>query len=83
MHNQITQAEYSKLRWQCRRGVKELDVVLCRYLEKTYLQDSKENQQAFKKLLRLEDPLLLAWLLGEETPPDPQLKILIERIKVF
>ena len=78
-----TQSELSKLRWQCRRGVKELDVVLCRYLENSYQEDTTENQQAFKALLNIEDPILLAWLLGEEIPENTENLAIINRIKAY
>ena len=76
------QTELSKLRWQCRRGVKELDVVLCRYLENTYQKDSTENRQAFKALLALEDPLLLSWLIGDQVPQDSQYLAIINKINL-
>ena len=38
-------AEMSRLRWMCRRGMKELDVVLTRYLDERY-SDSSDTEQA-------------------------------------
>lgn len=62
--------EYSKLRWHCRRGVKELDIVLERYLQNHYADASDENKEAFKSLLRLEDPLLLDRLINHVDSED-------------
>ncbi len=70
----------SKIKWHCRRGVKELDIVLCNYVEK-YIENGKANERglttAFEELLELEDPLLYALLLGEiETDSENQQKVL-------
>ena len=56
--------EISKLKWRCRRGVKELDLVLLRYLEERYESADKKEQEAFKSLLKKDDPLLLDRLMG-------------------
>jgi len=44
-------SELSQLKWQCRRGMKELDLVLTHYLESQYLLASPQEQQTFKELL--------------------------------
>jgi antitoxin CptB len=74
--------EIGKLRWRCRRGMKELDVLLTRYLEDDYLGASPEQQAAFRQLLDSQDPLLHAYFLGREAPSDPVLRSLIERLTV-
>ena len=80
--NMTSHTELSKLRWQCRRGVKELDVVLCRYLENSYQKNTTENQQTFKTLLTLEDPLLLSWLMGDQVPQDSRYLTIINEINL-
>jgi antitoxin CptB len=74
--------EIGKLRWRCRRGMKELDVLLSRYLEEEYRDATPEHQQAFRQLLDSQDPLLYAYFLGREPPPDAVLSSLLERITV-
>ena len=57
--------ELAKLRWRCRRGMKELDVLLEQYLETDYPHADIAEQQRFKELLQLEnDELLRAWISG-------------------
>ncbi len=58
----------SKLKWQCRRGMKELDIVLMRYLEQVYPQATPEQQQAFAHLLACADSDLYLYLLKGENP---------------
>lgn len=60
----------AKLRWRCRRGMRELDVLLLRYLEEHYAQASIDERQAFGAFLELQDPEIFRYLLG----PDPELE---------
>lgn len=63
--------EMAQLRWLCRRGTKELDVLLNRYLEQHYASANPQEKQAFQQLLSLEDPILSALLL-ESIKPDSE-----------
>jgi antitoxin CptB len=56
--------ELSRLRWQCRRGSLELDLILEKYLETGYLAATAEEKARFAELLKLEDGELLALLMG-------------------
>jgi antitoxin CptB len=51
--------ELSKLRWQCRRGTKELDLLLNRYLETGYPVASCEEKARFVEMLKLDDSELV------------------------
>jgi antitoxin CptB len=62
--------ELSRLRWRCRRGMKELDVVLEGYLASRYPDAPPSEQAAFERLLELSDPELLYRLMGRDSPAD-------------
>jgi antitoxin CptB len=70
------------LRFRCRRGMRELDLVLMRYLERHYATSSANEQDAFVALLNREDPVLYAWLLGEE-PPGAALQAVVRQLRAF
>jgi antitoxin CptB len=72
-------ADEGKLRWRCRRGMKELDILLTRYMDERYRTAPAEEQQAFQGLLETQDPVIYAYCLGQERPPE-HLAALIERI---
>ena len=74
-------SELSRLRWLCRRGMKELDVVLSGYLEQNYSTASTERQAAFRSLLEMPDPDLYGLLLGREDIDDPELEGLISFLR--
>lgn len=60
-----------QLRWRCRRGMRELDVLLLSYLERHFPDASSAEQRGFIALLELPDPVLFAYLTGRDTPTDP------------
>ncbi|MBT8131498.1 MAG: succinate dehydrogenase assembly factor 2 [Gammaproteobacteria bacterium] len=70
----------SRLRWRCRRGMRELDLLVGGWLERSYATASDVEQAAFQQLLESPDPLLYAWLTGRERPADPVLARLVDAI---
>lgn len=71
----------SKIRWQCRRGMRELDELLSGYLESSYQKISNKEKKAFNKLLELSDPELVKLLLTPYQSEDPQVNDMIKKIK--
>lgn len=74
-------SDEDRLRWRCRRGMRELDVLLTRYLEHDYHRASKTRQASFRRLLEAADPDLFAWLMGRSRAPDEELQSLVEQIR--
>jgi antitoxin CptB len=72
--------ELARLRWRCRRGMKELDTLLVRYLEAHYVAASAEDQGRFLEMLELQDPDLAAYVLGRATPEDPAFAHFIQQL---
>jgi antitoxin CptB len=65
--------EARKLLWRCRRGMKELDVLLERFARERYEHVSSEERRAFDRLLDLPDPDLADYFFGHVTPNEPEL----------
>ncbi len=72
--------EVPRLRWRCRRGMKELDLLLERYLATDYPAASSHRQGVFARFLELPDPELAAYLLGGVVPADPDLGRLVREL---
>lgn len=70
-----------RLRWRCRRGLLELDLLLGNFLETSHESISDEEKQAFEALLYYSDPELWRYCLGEETHPDPVTANVIAKIR--
>lgn len=71
-----------RLRWLCRRGTKELDMLLAGFVDEGgYERLGKEGQAAFCRLLEQEDWLLQEWLIYGSTPMEGELRDIVERIR--
>ncbi len=60
------------LEWRCRRGMKELDFLLLRYLRERLAAGSTSEREVFAEFLELPDPLIARYLIGGDAPPDPR-----------
>ena len=70
-----------RLAWQCRRGMRELDLLLLAFLHDGYGALGAEQRGAFASLLENPDQLLLAWLMGQERPGDAPTADIVGRIR--
>jgi antitoxin CptB len=75
--------QLARLRWQCRRGTKELDLLLQRYLDSGYLIADDEEKAVFVELLELEDDELVGVLVGDWAVETEERKALVEKIRAF
>jgi len=73
----------NKLRWRCRRGTRELDLLLIHYLDVGYASASSVEQQAFLSLLNVEDVELTTYLLGHTLPTDESLARVVAAIRLL
>ena len=73
-------AEARRLLWRCRRGMKELDVLLERFARRELPTASPEERRTLDRFLELPDPVLVDYLLGQATPDDAELARLVQRI---
>jgi antitoxin CptB len=74
-------SDINKLRWRCRRGSLELDLILLDYLENHYSQAVLSEQALFTHLLTLEDSELIRYVMGEDNPPRESLALLVVKIR--
>ncbi len=70
-----------RLRWQCRRGMRELDLLLLDFLERGYGRLDAAQRARFEALLEIPDPILFEWLLGPSVPSDGDVLELVEQIR--
>jgi antitoxin CptB len=67
--------EANRLRWQCRRGLLELDLIFQKFLEKY------PAEQQLHELLGLPDNDLLDIAMGRSEAYAPHLKDLVARLR--
>jgi antitoxin CptB len=75
--------ELRRLRWRCRRGMRELDQLLNRWLDREWAVSSDSERGEFLRLLDCEDDRLWRWFLGHETAPDAALDSLVQRMRAL
>lgn len=76
-------AELRRLRWRCRRGMRELDQLLERWLEREWARSPEPERGVFLRLLDCEDDRLWRWFMGFEHPDDAALASMVERIRAL
>ncbi|TAN70800.1 MAG: succinate dehydrogenase assembly factor 2 [Methylobacter sp.] len=72
--------ELARLKWQCRRGTKELDFLLNRYLETGYLVADRRERELFVELLGMEEDVLVGVLMGDRKLEAKGLAGLVNKI---
>ena len=70
-----------RLRWRCRRGMRELDVLLERFVDNRYDGAPEDLRLAFGEFLALPDPEILGLLVGRLTSDDPALCRVVELVR--
>ena len=70
-----------KIRWQCRRGMLELDIILEKFFDQQFEKLSANEKQAFVELLDRSDASLYAWLLKYEKPTNSQDEMMVKKIQ--
>lgn len=81
MESLTEQQNLSRLRWQCRRGMLELDELLEGFLNNAYVNMSPAQKQTFEAILDLPDQLLFDYLLGQTKPIDMAIADVIQQIR--
>ena len=74
-------SDHGHLKWLCRRGVRELDLVLEAWLENGYADAPEPQQAAFAELLAMNDPQLFDLLLGRREAPDAAQQTVVEALR--
>ena len=70
-----------RLLWRCRRGIKEMDIILQEFINVSYDQLNDEDKNAFSKLLDEQDLDILNWIMGKDKPANDRLANIINIIK--
>lgn len=69
-----------RLRWRCRRGMRELDQLFGRYIDREWSGASEHERGVFLRLVESEDDKLWRWFTAQEQCPDDEMASLVQRI---
>jgi antitoxin CptB len=79
----LSEEQKAKIRWRTRRGMLELDLLLGRFCEKALDGLTPLDYKRLEALLEAPDPELLAWLMGDEKPTDPELASVVKWVQSY
>ena len=76
----FSQKRRSRLKWACRRGMLELDVLFMPFVDEAFDDLDPEQQEVFERLLTCDDPDLFAWFMGHQACEDKELAAMVDHI---
>ena len=79
--NEIKINSKEQVRWNCRRGMLELDKLLLPFFDDNFDGMSNTGKQLFIKFLESSDQELFDWLFKSITPEDSRLHDLVLLIR--
>ena len=77
----FSDADKRRIRFQTRRGLLELDIVLGRFMQKEFQQLNDEELAVFVDILELPDQNFLAQVNNKENASDKRFIPLLEKIR--
>ena len=77
----MTPIEMNRLRWRCRRGLLENDLVLERFLDAHGAGLDGERLKAFDRLLDCGDTELWSYVSGQAECSDPALGEVVQMLR--
>ncbi|MEJ2362745.1 MAG: succinate dehydrogenase assembly factor 2 [Gammaproteobacteria bacterium] len=76
-----TDSELSRVRWQCRRGMLELDALLGDFVDQHYRALSESQRNSFRVILEYPDQMLFDYFFGDSVPIDKDVADVIQWIR--
>jgi antitoxin CptB len=77
----IDERSWARLRWRCRRGMLENDIVLTRYLDAVAGEIGEQDLTALDRLLDMNDNELRELLTGRKVPDDEKLQCIVRQLR--
>jgi len=75
--------EKERVRWRCRRGMLELDLILSRFLEARFDAMTEVQREAFQSLLEYPDNDIWDWFNARTQCNDPEVAPMVDDIIGF
>lgn len=70
-----------RVRWRCRRGLLELDIIFARFIEVHYASLTEQERQIFEELLDMPDNPLWDLVSGKQAADSEAHLVLLAKIK--
>ncbi|MEZ8144663.1 hypothetical protein A1OO_12125 [Enterovibrio norvegicus FF-33] len=76
----LTAEDKPRIKWACRRGMLELDVIIMPFFEECFDDLTQAEKQDFVTLLECDDPDLFSWLMGHTRSALPAHATMTDKI---
>ncbi len=73
----------SRLLWRCRRGIREMDLLLEAFVSRIYPELDEDEKNRFESFLEETDPDILSWIMGRSEPDNPAYRIFVEQLQAI
>jgi len=73
--------DLDRIRWHCRRGMLELDLLLGTFVERQLGRLDAAEVEAFRALLEYQDQDLFDLVMGRAEPEDESVRGVLERVR--
>lgn len=80
MSQGYSEQDIKRLSWQCRRGIKEVEVLLAPFFERFFTQLNPQDQALFVALLDESDVDMFEWFTLRSKPEDPDTRHIVDVI---
>jgi antitoxin CptB len=78
-----TAQDKARIKWACRRGMLELDVVIMPFFEERFDSLSEQEQKDFVSLLECDDPDLFNWVMKHGRSDNQQHAEMVDKIVAY
>jgi antitoxin CptB len=65
------------------RGMREMDLIMGRFADAFVDRMEAEELDAYERLMDIPDPELLAWIVGQRSPPPSHDTAMLRRLRAF
>lgn len=76
----LTAEDKARIKWACRRGMLELDVIIMPFFEECFDDLNAQEKNDFVALLECDDPDLFNWLMGHGRSDNPTLAAITDKV---
>lgn len=76
-------SDLDRIRWHCRRGLLELDLVLTAFMQDGYAALGSAEQATFVRMLDADDNDLWDWISARQDPPEQAMFTVVERLRAI
>jgi antitoxin CptB len=70
-----------KIKWKCRRGTKELDLLLGKFFDQFFMDSDNKKKEAFVRLIDMQDPEIYDLLIGKKKAQNSDIESVIKLIR--